>query len=144
MQRFHDFESKLLSKEFLLRKCCHTSVHDLRRRDPSAGIKPRPPGIFPPGSAAVVLLTIPERSVEGLAKYQISRRSLEVLTTSLRCFCLKSRPWNPKYENGRTLLILATSDINKTNTLCTRLNEHVSVEVSSDSWISAPRFVYGN
>ena len=41
-----------------------------------------------------------ECSIETPESY-ISRWSLEVLTTRLRCFRSKSRPWNRKYENRK-------------------------------------------
>ena len=57
---------------------------------------------------AVFLLRIPETSIESLGKSQISRRSLEVLTTTLGGFRSTSRPWNLEYEslnyeNGRNV-----------------------------------------
>ena len=47
----------------------------------------------------VFLPKIPENSIESLDESWISRWSLEVLNTSLSCFCSKSRLWSLRYDN---------------------------------------------
>ena len=68
----------------------------LRLLDHEVDPLPELPGLW---STAVFLLEIPEISIESLDKSRISRWSLEVITTILRCFRSKPRPGNQIHKS---------------------------------------------